>query len=34
MFTSFVLVIDAKTSAIRQLRMNGGKGDYTDYKIQ
>jgi hypothetical protein len=34
MFTSFVLVIDAKTSAIRQLRMNGRKGDYTDYKIQ
>ncbi len=34
LFSSFVLVIDTKTSAIRQLRMNGRKGDYTDYKIQ
>ena len=34
MFSSFVLVIDAKTSAILQLRMNGRGGDYTDYKIQ
>ena len=34
LFTSFVLVVDAKTSAIRELRMNGRKGDYTDYKIQ
>lgn len=34
MFSSFVLVIDAKTSAIRQLRMNGRGSDYTDYKIQ
>ncbi|MBP5339635.1 MAG: outer membrane lipoprotein carrier protein LolA [Prevotella sp.] len=34
LFTSFVLTIDAKTSAIRSLRMNGRKGDYTDYKVQ
>lgn len=34
LFTSFVLVIDAKTSAIRNLRMNGRKGDYTDYKFK
>ena len=34
LFTSYVLVIDAKTSAIRQLRMNGRGGDYTDYRIQ
>ena len=34
MFTSFVLVIDSKSSAIRQLRMNGRNGDYTDYKMQ
>ena len=34
LFSSFVLVIDTKTSAIRQLRMNGRKGDYTDYKMQ
>ncbi len=34
LFTSFMLVIDAKTSAIRQLRLNGRGGDYTDYKIQ
>ena len=33
LFSSFVLVIDAKTSAIRQLRMNGRKGDYTEYKM-
>ena len=34
LFSSFVLVIDTKSSAIRQLRMNGRKGDYTDYKMQ
>lgn len=34
LFTSFVLVIDTKTSAIRELRMNGRKGDYTDYKMK
>lgn len=31
MFTSFVLVIDAKSSAFRTLRMNGRGGDYTEY---
>ena len=31
MFTSFVLVIDAKTSAIRQLRMNERAGNYINY---
>lgn len=34
LFTSFVLVVDDKTSAIRQLRMNGRGSDYTDYRIQ
>ena len=34
MFTSFILVVDAKTSAIQQIRMNGRKGDYTDYIIK
>lgn len=34
LFTSFVLVVDAKTSAIRQLRMNGRGGDYTEYKMK
>ena len=34
MFTSFLLVVDAKTSAIQQIRMNGSKGDYTDYIIK
>ena len=31
MFTSFVLVIDAKTSAIRQLRMNERADNYINY---
>lgn len=30
-FTSFVLVIDAKTSAFKVLRMNGRNEDYTEY---
>lgn len=34
MFTSFLLVVDAKTSAIQQIRMNGRKSDYTDYIIK
>ncbi len=34
MFTSFVLTIDAKTSAIRVLRMNGRNEDYTEYTIK
>ena len=34
LFTSFVLVVDAKTSAIRNLRMNGRKGDYTEYMFK
>ena len=34
MFTSFLLVVDAKTSAIQQIRMNGRKGDYIDYIIK
>ena len=34
MFTSFLLVVDAKTSAIQQIRMNGRKCDYTDYIIK
>lgn len=34
MFTSFVLVIDAKTSAFRSLRMNGRNEAYTEYKFK
>lgn len=34
MFTSFVLVVDAKTSAIRQLRMNERAGNYINYDIK
>ncbi len=34
MFTSFVLVVDSKSSAIRTLRMNGRKGAYTEYTFQ
>lgn len=34
LFTSFLLVIDTKTSAIRQLRMNGRGSDYIDYRMQ
>lgn len=33
MFTSFVLVIDSKTSELRTLRMNEKKGNYTEYKF-
>jgi len=31
LFTSFVLSVDAKTSAFRTLRMNGRGEDYTEY---
>ena len=34
MFTSFVLVIDAKTSAFRQLRMNERGGNYVNYDFK
>lgn len=34
LFTSFVLVIDAKTSAFRTLRMNGRGEDYTEYNFK
>lgn len=34
LFTSFVLVIDAKTSAIRQLRMNERAGNYINYEFK
>ena len=34
MFTSFVLVVDAKTSALRQLRMNERAGNYVNYDIK
>ena len=34
MFTSFVLVIDAKTSAFRQLRMNERAGNYVNYDFK
>ena len=33
MFTSFVLVVDSKTSAIKRLRMNGRKESYTEYRV-
>lgn len=34
LFSSFVLVIDAKTSAFRTLRMNGRGEDYTEYSFR
>lgn len=34
MFTSFILVIDAKTSALRQLRMNERAGNYVIYDFK
>ena len=34
MFTSFVLVVDAKTSAILQLRMNERAGNYVNYDFK
>ena len=34
MFTSFVLVVDAKTSAFRQLRMNERAGNYIKYDFK
>ena len=33
MFTSFVLTIDSKTSALKSLRFNERKGNYTDYQF-
>ncbi len=34
MFSSFVLTVDAKTSAMKVLRMNGRKEDYTEYTFK
>ena len=34
MFTSFVLVVDAKTSAFHLLRMNDRSGGYTEYTFK
>ena len=34
MFTSFVLVVDSKTFALRQLRMNERAGNYVNYDIK
>jgi len=34
MFNSFVLVVDAKTSAMKTLRMNDRSGGYTEYSIK
>ena len=34
MFTSFVLVVDAKTTAFRQLRMNERAGNYVNYDFK
>ena len=34
MFTSFVLVIDTKASAMKTLRMNGRNGNYTEYSFK
>lgn len=34
MFTSFVLVIDNKTSAMKRLRMNGRNESYTEYTFK
>lgn len=33
MFTSLVLTIDSRTSALKSLRMNEQKGNYTDYQF-
>lgn len=34
LFTSFVLTIDNKTKSICTLRMNGRRGDYTEYSFK
>ena len=34
LFTSFVLTVNAKTKALRTLRMNGLGEDYTEYKVE
>lgn len=34
LFTSFVLTVNAKTKALRTLRMNGRGEDYTEYKVE
>lgn len=34
LFTSFVLTVEAKTSAFKVLRMNGRKEDYTEYTFK
>jgi hypothetical protein len=34
MFTSFVLIVDSKTSALRQLRMNERAGNYVNYDFK
>lgn len=34
LFTSFVLTVNAKTKALRTLRMNGRGEDYTEYKVK
>ena len=34
MFTSFMIVVDSKTSALRQLRMNERAGNYVNYDIK
>ena len=34
MFTSFILVVDAKTSALHQLRMNERAGNYVNYEFK
>lgn len=34
MFTSFVLVVDSKSSAMKRLRMNGRNNSYTEYLLK
>jgi len=34
MFTSIILVVDSKTSALRQLRMNERAGNYVNYEFK
>ncbi|MBR2114624.1 MAG: outer membrane lipoprotein carrier protein LolA [Prevotella sp.] len=34
LFTSFVLIIDSKTSVMKQLRMNGRSESYTEYTFK
>ena len=34
LFTSFVLIVDSKTSAMKRLRMNGRSESFTEYTFK